>query len=192
MNLSIAQLRDLAASVGFPDPSLMAAIAMAESGGNTTAVNDTRGLTDDQIRARFGLSPGTPVAQEWSVGLWQINALTGDVDPARLTDPTYNAQVAFARSAGGTNLNPWWLTVSRGTYRQYLPSGYGAPPPVAQPTLTPPVPSRNRSGLLVALGAVALAGTAGYVAFAGRRSRRDQWPPDFDPDPDRTVRPYGP
>ena len=55
MILPFDQIRDVAARAGFPDPNLMAAIAMAESGGDTNAVNDTRGLTDDQIRAKFGL-----------------------------------------------------------------------------------------------------------------------------------------
>lgn len=188
MILSLAQLRNLAASVGFQDPSLMAAIAMAESGGNTDAVNDTRGWTDDQIRAKFGLSPDTPVSQEWSVGLWQINALTGGVDPSRLTDPTYNAQVAYARSAGGTNLNPWWLTVHRGAYRQYLPPGYAAPaapPPFVEP-VAPPAPRGGGSAALATVGALVLAATAGFVVQQRRAERRREMPP---PEPEPFVYP---
>lgn len=186
MILSVAQLRDLAARVGFRDPDLMAAIAMAESGGNTNAVNDTRGWTDDQIRAKFALSPDTPVAQEWSIGIFQINALTGGVDPNSLTDATYNAQVAYARSAGGTNLSPWWTTVSRGAYRQYLPAGYApptapaTPPPFVGP-VTPPARSGGGSTALAALGALALAATAGFVVQQRRAERRREEPPEPEP-----------
>lgn len=184
MKLSLAQLRAVAAAAGFPDPDLMAAIAMAESGGDPGAVNDTRGLSDDQIRAKFGLPAGTPVAQEWSIGLWQINALSGGVDPARLTDPAYNAQIAYARSAGGANLNPWWLTVSRGAYRKYLPPGYGAPSqeplaPWAVP-VTPPTRTGGSAALAAALGGFALAAAAGFAAYASRARRRA---PEF-PEPD--------
>ena len=178
MILSPAQLRVLAASVGFKDPALMAAIAMAESGGNTNAVNDTRGWTDDQIRAKFGLAPGTSVKQEWSIGIFQINALSGGVDPSRLTDPNYNAQVAYARSAGGTNLDPWWLTVHRGTYRQYLPPGY-APPVGPTETVTPPARSGGTSPVLIAAGVLALSAAAGFAVYQGRRGRAEPEPEPF-------------
>jgi hypothetical protein len=158
----------------------MAAIAMAESGGDTGAVNDTRDLSDDQIRAKFGLPAGTPVAQEWSIGLWQINALSGGVDPGRLADPTYNAQVAYARSAGGTNLNPWWLTVSRGTYRQYLPRGYA--PTTSPESVTPPAPRAGDGRALAVVGALAMSAVAGAAVMIGRRRRDPE--PEFDPEPD--------
>lgn len=182
MILSFAQVRDLAASVGFPDPSLMAAIAMAESGGNTSIVNDTRGLTDDQIRAKFGLAPGTPVQQEWSIGLWQINALAGGVDAGRLTDATYNAQVAYERSDGGTNLNPWWLTVSRGAYKQYLPRGYV---PGSFPAVTPPAQrGGGGSAALAVLGALALTVVAGTTVHLVRSRREAAFAPTLPPDPE--------
>ncbi len=38
--LTLAQIRAVAAAAGFPDPNLAAAIAMAESGGNASAVGD--------------------------------------------------------------------------------------------------------------------------------------------------------
>jgi hypothetical protein len=172
--LSFAQLRAIAAAAGFHDPDLMAAIAMAESGGDTSAVNDTRGLTDAQIRAKFRLAPGTPVKQEWSIGLWQINALTGDVDPVRLKDPNYNAQVAYARSSGGTDLNPWWLTVSRGAYKKFLPAGYAAPLPEFSGVVAPA--RSSGSAALAAVGALALAAAAGLAVRAGQ-SRREPEPP---------------
>jgi soluble lytic murein transglycosylase-like protein len=97
MNLS--QLRDLAASVGFPDPDLAAAVAMAESGGNPNAIGD--------------------VTLGRSVGLWQINlAAHPQYDEASLLDPTTNASAAFEISRGGTNWGPW-TTYRTGAYEQY-------------------------------------------------------------------------
>lgn len=82
-----AALYNLARGVGFsPDQAkLMAAIALAESGGNTNAVGDQN------------LVSGT-----WgpSIGLWQIRSLhaqrgTGkERDGSRLTDPSFNARSA--------------------------------------------------------------------------------------------------
>ena len=81
--MDLTQLRELAASVGFPDPDLAAAIAKAESGGNPNAIGD--------------LTLGR------SVGLWQINlAAHPNYDEASLLDPTTNAQAAFSISAGET------------------------------------------------------------------------------------------
>lgn len=82
------------------------AVAMAESGGNPTATNqNTNGSTDR--------------------GLWQINSIhLGRLKVAgnRLYDPTFNAQVAFDLSKGGTDWTPWvayksgragaWLTAN--------------------------------------------------------------------------------
>lgn len=86
-NLSLAQLQALAASVGFPDPALAAAIAMAESGGNPNAYNT-----------------------EGSYGLWQIDIMYNQQyasNPSALFDPTFNATAAFAISSKGTNFKPW-------------------------------------------------------------------------------------
>jgi hypothetical protein len=111
--LSLAALRELAARVGFPDPDTAAAVAMAESGGNPSAVNDTRGRTD--------LPAGTQ--QEYSLGLWQVNALAHtDVDATRLLDPEYNARSALLISNGGTDWHAW-SAFTRGLYRKYMPQG---------------------------------------------------------------------
>ena len=63
------------------------AIALAESGGDLEAVNDTRGRTD--------LPPG--VVPELSLSPWQINVLVWTAyDPARLVvDAAYAARCAF-------------------------------------------------------------------------------------------------
>lgn len=107
-SLSLTQLQALASSVGFPDPNLAAAVAMAESGGNPDILGD--------------LTLGT------SVGLWQINlAAHPSYTQTELTDPTANAQAALAISSNGTNWNPW-TTYRTGAYQQWY-SGPPAPSP---------------------------------------------------------------
>lgn len=97
--LTLAQLRALAVLAGFSDPDVAAAVAMAESRGNPAAQNVT--------------------SREASYGLWQINVRAHpQYDAARLLDPTYNAQAAFAiRQASG-----WapWSTYTHGDYLQYM------------------------------------------------------------------------
>lgn len=133
--MNIAQLQALAASVGFPDPSLAAAVAMAESGGNPNAMGD----------AQFG----------GSVGLWQINLPSHpNYDPARLTDPVYNAQAAYAISSGGTNWQPW-TTYRTGAYQQYY------------------VPyARAGDALAWGVGIVAVTGAIAYAMTRPKRRRR--------------------
>lgn len=77
---------------------LMAGIAIAESGGNTTAWNQTAATGDD------------------SVGLWQINYY-GSLYPSRnaaygppaalAADPNAQAKAAINLSGNGANLSPW-------------------------------------------------------------------------------------
>jgi Lysozyme like domain len=112
VNLTLAQLTALAATVGFPNPPLAAAIAMAESGGNPGAIGD------------LNISPGG------SVGLWQINlAAHPSYTADQLTDPTANAQAAFAISSAGTNWRPW-TTYMTGAYKKYY-HPFPVPPIVA-------------------------------------------------------------
>jgi hypothetical protein len=101
--VQLSELQALAASVGFPNPALAAAIAMAESGGNPNAIGD--------------LTLGR------SIGLWQINlAAHPQYDEAGLMDPATNAQAAFSISRGGTVWTPW-TTYNTGAYEQfYSPS----------------------------------------------------------------------
>lgn len=128
MSFSIAQLVQLASSVGFPDPATAAAVAMAESGGDSNALGDTQ------------ITPGG------SVGLWQVNlAAHPQYDAGELYDPTTNAQAALSISSGGTNWRPW-STYTSGAYLHYLPA--------AQAVV--PTPTWEKvGGLALALGAVA-------------------------------------
>lgn len=107
-NLSQAQIAMYARAAGMPNPDVMAAIAMAESGGNPRAHN--------------------PIPPDNSYGLWQINML-GAMGPARrkeygitsnsqLFDPVINAKAAakILRSQGLSA----WSTYTNGTYKKYL------------------------------------------------------------------------
>lgn len=77
---------------------MAAAIAMAESGGNATAVGDG----------------GT------SFGLWQIHTPAHpEYRPADLFNPDVNARAAFAISNGGVDWSPWSV-FKDGSYRRYL------------------------------------------------------------------------
>lgn len=98
--LSLAELRDLARSVGFAENSDHAAsIAMRESGGDPRALNDTRGKAHP---------PG--IIDELSIGLWQINVLAHPQWSVEwLKDPKHNATAAFELfQANGWK--PWKLT----------------------------------------------------------------------------------
>lgn len=157
MILSPDQLRDLAASVGFPDPAKAAAVAMCESYGHSDASN-------------IVTNPGPGAQPERSFGIWQVNTLASpQFDEANLLDPTYNARAAYVVSRGGTYWAPWWNTIQSGCYRQYLPAGYVAPDlpatPPARPSwgVTPPRP-RDNTGLAI-VGMLALGAAAGYAAL---------------------------
>ena len=96
--MTLAELRALAASVGFPDPVLAAAVAMAESSGNPFAVGDG----------------GT------SFGLWQIHAPDHpEFDTTQLMVASYNAHAALLISKSGTDWTPW-STFKNGNYLQYM------------------------------------------------------------------------
>lgn len=93
--MTLSELRALAASTGFPNPNLAAAVAMAESKGNPSATN-------------IVTNPAPGNGPERSFGLWQINTLAHpSYDETSLLDPTYNAQAAFAISHGGMVWKPW-------------------------------------------------------------------------------------
>lgn len=108
MQLTQGQLQVLAAAVGMKDPKTMAAIAMAESNGNTNAHNATP--PDD------------------SYGLWQINML-GEMGPARrrqfgiskntdLYNPFVNARAAkMIQDSQGLKA---WSTYTSGAYEAFL------------------------------------------------------------------------
>lgn len=92
--------------------AIAVAIALAESGGNTTSHN--------------GVPPDD------SYGLWQINML-GSMGPSRrqqfgittneeLYSPSVNAKAMFMLSNGGQNWRPW-TTYTRGTYLRFMARG---------------------------------------------------------------------
>lgn len=113
--LTYSQIAQLWTSQG-GDPTLapvMAAIAMAESGGHTGVVNDT------------------PSTGDYSVGLWQINYF-GNLAPGRTQqfgspdqlggDPASQARAAIALAGDGGGLSNW-STYTSGAYKQYLNGG---------------------------------------------------------------------
>ncbi|HZZ54782.1 MAG TPA: transglycosylase SLT domain-containing protein [Trebonia sp.] len=96
--MTLAQVRELARSVGFPNPELAAAIAYAESNGFPRILGDE----------------GT------SFGLWQVNRPSHpDLASADLLDPLVNARAALAISRGGTDFTPW-TQYRTGAYQKYL------------------------------------------------------------------------
>lgn len=106
---SYAQLEAIAKQGGFPDSMLplMAAIAMAESGGNPAATN-----AND--------NGGT----QTSWGLWQISNGTHSQPAPNILDPIVNAQQAWAKyNSQGLGA---WGTYTSGAYRSYL---QGSVPP---------------------------------------------------------------
>ena len=140
--LSIGEIYNAALSAGFTpqQATTWTAIAMAESGGRTGALND-RG--------------------EHSMGLWQINVASDGSRGTKygdLNDPVNNARAAYDISHHGKDMRPWTTThdSNKGTaadYRTYLDKveavtgvqgdgrgvgGYGS-------ELPPPLPSSNES-----------------------------------------------
>jgi len=98
--LTKTQIVALASRTGFPDPNLAAAVAMAESGGNSQALAST--------------------AKEYSVGLWQVNMKAHTTwTEAQLRDPATNAQAALSISSHGKNWTPW-SAYTNGTYKAFL------------------------------------------------------------------------
>lgn len=118
-------------AVGFDSAAAatMTAIALAESGGDDTALGD--------------VSLETNV---WgpSYGLFQVRSLKGDTgrgtdrDAAWLAQSDANqAKAAYDISAHGTDFTPW-TTYTRGTYQQYLGQ--------AQQALATALPAQNVPG----------------------------------------------
>lgn len=105
--LSASQIAQVAANAGFKGNGLVVAVAvaLAESGGNTEAVDhDSNGSTD--------------------YGLWQINSVHG-VTQSAMFDPVQNAAEAYNLSSGGSNWSPW-VTFTTGAYVGHLPAAQSA------------------------------------------------------------------
>jgi hypothetical protein len=119
--LTPGQIAQNAIQVGFTGPNLVIAIAiaLAESGGRTWAINNDSNGSQDQ-------------------GVWQINTVHMSqfagmtVDPnstpgsgtassgtSSMFNPLNNAKAAFSISSSGTNWSPW-STYGSGAYQQYL------------------------------------------------------------------------
>lgn len=117
-SLGTEKLVSLAQSAGFKgeDAATMAAIAMAESGGKSGAINDN------------------PKTGDLSYGLWQINMI-GKLGPARrkefgiesneqLLDPATNANAAKkVKDSSGFGA---WSVYKSGKYKDYLPAAQEA------------------------------------------------------------------
>jgi len=95
------RVRELAEKVGFPDPQLAMAIALAESSGRERVINHNP-------------------PREHSVGLWQINTLAHpQYSEADMLDAEKNARAAYELSRGGTNWSAWGAYTD-GRYKAYL------------------------------------------------------------------------
>lgn len=117
---------------------LMTAIALAESGGRTDAINPGRG------------AGGRPT-NEYSVGLWQINTLVHKkFSRSQLTDPNINASEAV-RIYKMQGLRAWGAYTD-GRYRQYV-SAAGASPSQLPANVSPSSPTiagLGTTGLILA------------------------------------------
>lgn len=190
MAMSYADLEGLWIQAGGSAASapLAAAIAMAESGGNPSSLNNNASTGD------------------LSYGLWQINMI-GSLGPSReqqfgissysqLLDPLTNAKAAVKVSNGGTNFLPW-STYKNGAYQRFLngsvppnmgaggsgsTAGGGAPATTISDPITGAVTGVEHwaeglmnyffFGLLVASGLVLiLAGTMGLTVGTGQLNK---------------------
>lgn len=118
-NLSFAQLESVWIEAGGSKTlaPLMAAIALAESGGNPNETNPTD-------------NNGT----QTSWGLWQISLGNHDEPAPNWNDPLENAKLALGK---WKTQGLWaWGTYTSGKYKQFLPSGYVAPDPTL-PSVNP-------------------------------------------------------
>ena len=168
--LGVGQLKALALAAGFSDrdASIMAAIAMAESGGRSGAHNNN------------------PATGDNSYGLWQVNML-GGMGPQRrrsfgigsneaLFDPAVNAGAArkvFESQGFGA-----WSVFKSGAYKQYLPAAMraqaGAPPAPMLPRAAgvgAAVPGFDSSGLM---GGIQSKGAALGQSFGTEAAVRNQ------------------
>jgi hypothetical protein len=123
--LSFSQIEQLWVSNGGSQmlAPIMAAIAMAESGGNTDALNNN------------------PSTGDYSVGLWQINYYSNLLGPRTQkygspsnlqSDPNLQAKAAIDLAGNGSGLGNW-TTYTSGKYRAYL-QGANVPVPSSSPS----------------------------------------------------------
>lgn len=124
-----------------------AAVAQAESGGETTKINNTA------YPRRPGYHKPAPGAlPEYSVGLWQINMVAHPgYTQTQLLTAVGNADAAIAISGDGANWGPW-TTFTNGDYAQFLQRP-GVPIPQAVRDSTQPI--RSMQGWTAATQALA-------------------------------------
>lgn len=160
--LNVGTLVGLAKAAGFNDRDarIMAAIAMAESGGRSTAHNPNAATGDN------------------SYGLWQINML-GGMGPERrrqfgigrneqLFDPATNAQAA--RQVYQSQGFGAWSVFRSGAYRQFLPGAMQAQPMAGAASGAAPA-GFNSAGLM---GGLQSAGQQLGGAIGTERAVKDQ------------------
>ena len=153
-NLSQAQIAMYARSAGMSSPEIMAAIAMAESGGNPYAHN--------------------AIPPDNSYGLWQINMI-GSMGPARrqqygissndeLYNPAVNAKAA-AKILSSQGLSAW-STYTSGAYKKYLGKSTGGATSATDASLWDPLGSLA-GGLVLGPPGVLLGGGMGLDGLSG-------------------------
>ena len=109
-----------------------AAIAQAESGGNTSRINNT---AYPNLPGYHPVAPGN--LPEYSVGLWQINTLAHpQYSVASLLTAVGNANAAAAISSDGAHFGAW-STFTHNLYERYLTSS-GTPGPQPGPEAASP------------------------------------------------------
>jgi surface antigen len=110
--LSPTQIAQVAANAGFRGNALIisVAVALAESGGNTSAHNPGNGTTD--------------IENSW--GLWQINLLAHpQYSATAMQNAASNAAAAFTISSGGSNWGAWG-TYTSGAYSRFMSTAQAA------------------------------------------------------------------
>lgn len=127
--LSQAQIAGLAQQAGLIGQSVQiaSAIAMAESGGDTNAVN-----------------PGHAGDPEYSVGLWQVNIRSHPYTEAQMKDPVQNAAAMAKISSNGTNWNAWGAYTNR-SYTAFMQSSVTPVSYTGSGTSTSQVPSAQNT-----------------------------------------------
>lgn len=143
---STTQIQTVAAMSGWPLRELTTAVAVAraESGGRTDAVNPSSGAT----------------------GLWQIMPLPGRPSQGALKNPYTNGRAAYKiwKAAGGR----WdrdWEAYTNGSYKRFLPSGsVGSGPADTTPISgQATLPTGGEGDYLGAGSAASLATQAGHA-----------------------------
>lgn len=121
--LTSFQVAQVAAQAGFGQ-AIGGGLKGAATGENSLEIAVAISFAEDtthDVAATHHNSDGST-----DYGLWQINSVHSQYDPAKLTsDPLYNAQAAYAISNQGTNFGAW-TTYKSGAYLAFLPAAKSA------------------------------------------------------------------